>query len=71
MNWLGTAKPFGSRGFAVLHLILAWMGLITTPAPGSEYLSPTALGVSPDGGTIYVACATAGKVLAVDSQSRA
>jgi YVTN family beta-propeller protein len=46
------------------------MGLIANPAVGSEYLSPAALGVSPDAGTVYVACATAGKVLAIDAASR-
>ncbi|MCC7374691.1 MAG: c-type cytochrome [Verrucomicrobiales bacterium] len=48
----------------------AFLVVVAMAARGESYLSPTALGVSPDSGTVYVACATAGKVLAVDTASR-
>ncbi|MBL9136186.1 MAG: c-type cytochrome [Verrucomicrobiales bacterium] len=60
----------GINALRALALVGGWLGLITLPLVAADYLSPTALGVSPDGGTIYVACATAGKVLAVDAGTR-
>jgi YVTN family beta-propeller protein len=39
-------------------------------APTAACLSPTALAATPDGRTLYVACATAGKVAVFDTASR-
>jgi len=44
------------------HLAGGWSIL----AAGPGYLSPTAMVASPDGKTIYIACATGGRVLVVD-----
>ena len=40
------------------------------PPSVSSWLSPTALAVSPDGQQLYVACATAARVLVLDLKSR-
>jgi DNA-binding beta-propeller fold protein YncE len=43
---------------------------VTGPERPPIWLSPTALVATPDAETLYVACATAGRVLAVDLRSR-
>lgn len=59
----------GLRGIGGLSLAYAFFALVGMVVRGEGWLSPTALGRSPDAGTVYVACATAGKVLAVDAVS--
>jgi DNA-binding beta-propeller fold protein YncE len=38
-----------------------------TAPPGSDYASPAALAVSPDGKTLFIACATANQIVAFDT----
>jgi YVTN family beta-propeller protein len=47
-------------------------GAATPPAltKGDRYLSPTALAVTKDGRTLFIACATAGQVVVFDTASR-
>jgi len=57
-------------------------GLVLAPRPGASaasppartkgarYLSPTALAVTKDGQTLFIACATAGQVIVLDTASR-
>ena len=53
----------------VLGLALGLLPALPTRAAGPAYLSPAALAASPDGKTLYVACATAEEVLAFDVAS--
>jgi YVTN family beta-propeller protein len=55
------------------HLYLALLLMTSSPASaaaGSAYLSPTALAASPDGRTLYIACATANEVWFFDTTGR-
>lgn len=64
--------PFSSRGSAPIIASLVWaLALSTTasPDPDPAPLSPSALAVSPDGGTLYVACETAAQVSVLDPAS--
>lgn len=51
-----------------LGLVLACLPGVSPAATGP--LSPTALAVSPDGHALYVACATAGRILVMDTATR-
>ena len=59
-------KPF--HAFIALALAIVSLGMSAQGAP--EYLSPTALAASRDGKTLYIACATAGKILQFDIATR-
>ena len=73
------------RGFAIPQPLIRWVGLLFIPwlfalaASGSSpgptpadppWLSPAAILATPDGRTLYVACATGHKVLAYDPATR-
>lgn len=47
--------------------LLFWMIALTTSHCAAAYVSPECLAVSPDGKTLYVTAATAGKVVLVDT----
>jgi DNA-binding beta-propeller fold protein YncE len=53
---------------AALMAVAAPWTMLAAPAP--RYLSPTALAASPDGRTLYVACATANEVAFFDTAAR-
>ena len=52
-------------GFWAFSAIWACMAAVESPAPVSEYASPEFLAPSSDGGSVFVTCATGGKVLNV------
>jgi YVTN family beta-propeller protein len=54
----------------LLVSLLSFIATASTTKPGPDPLSPTALVASPDGRTIFVACYTGARVLAVDVATR-
>lgn len=64
----GLALTVAGAVWAVTPMAQAALGGGRTTA-ASDYLSPTALAVAPDGKTIYVACRTANQVLLFDAAS--
>lgn len=54
----------------VLACVVTLVFTLSSRAAAPSYLSPTALTASPDGRTLYVACATAGQIALVDTSTR-
>lgn len=70
-----TSHGGASRAWHALVVLLLWLagGRIGASGPAQPVhppLSPAALAVTPDGATLFVACATADRVLALDLQAR-
>ena len=66
-----TPMRFSAVAKRVLGVVLAASLMVATSASAqSAWLSPTALAASPDGATLYVACATGNRVIALDIASR-
>lgn len=59
-----------SRLFTVMAGGVLAMLMLVTSAQAAQYLSPIALAPTADGKTMYIACATANKVLEFDIESR-
>jgi len=67
---LDTARAVMQSRLTLLFYAVLTTASIAAGESQARYLSPAALAVSPDAKTVYVACSTAGEVLAVDVPSR-
>ncbi|HSA11622.1 MAG TPA: cell surface protein [Candidatus Paceibacterota bacterium] len=63
-----SGSRFGAAAGALVTFLL-WSGG-AAPAAEATWLSPTAMVATPDGSTIYIACATVNRVLAFNTESR-
>ena len=63
-------RPLATATVAGLLLALAGLPADLAAAPKDNYLSPTALAATRDGKTLFIACATANRVLVLDTASR-
>lgn len=60
----------GSHSAVAALLLSFWTQVPAAGAPGSAWLSPSALVAAPDGAALYVVCATGERVLMVDLAAR-